>query len=217
MKAPGNNSQAFELRRVSDPVPNLEADRKWHACSAKARGFLKVRADFAPWTSQRGIRLIGVHGQRERDMIDIAFVAACQKAGLGYSPCSIPKLGDLQVNLSQSVARKPWSVGAKLATQTTSSKTYSFLLDRVLLAADTLGTLGYPNAMLDAWNEQEAKSLTGEAIAVQCMATVLHSLMMAVNFPGLFAGVRHDMTSIAHVAGASSSSSLPATRHRPGL
>ena len=93
---------------------------------------------------------------------------------------------NLLVDVSQSLQRKSvmWD---KIATQTTSSRRYSYSHDRVLLSCDILGCLGWPQMMLkDVRSESARFSLVGEAIAAPTMAVAINSLFTVINAEGLF-------------------------------
>ena len=94
----------------------------------KCRASLGVPLQYPPWTSRKTVLLRGLRaGPREKDVLDVCFVAATQKHP-SLSPAELR--AKLWVNVSQSVERLPWSLEPPCFSQ--NSLAYSYHRDVVL-------------------------------------------------------------------------------------
>ena len=116
-------------------------------------------------------------------MLNLAWMDSCIAAGKPFTDLSVAR--GLVCNPTQSLERKPWG-HCRMGTQLTASRHYCFEFDRLLLARDYLALIGHEPSMLDFLEERAARDLVGEAISVQCLASVLYAVVVSANTPGLF-------------------------------
>ena len=111
----------------------------WSSRSADMRASLGVPLQYRPWTSRKTVLLRGLRaGPREKDVLDVCFVAATQKHP-SLSPAELT--AKLWVNVSQSVERLPWSLEPPCFSQ--NSLAYSYHRDVVLSGMSQLSLLGW--------------------------------------------------------------------------
>ena len=128
------------------------------------RGSLGVPLAYRPWSSARGVALRGVGpGARERDVIDVCFVAALKK----YPQLSKQELIQrLWANTSQAVERLPFALEPPCFSQ--NSMAYSYGRDCVLSGMAQLSLLGWGSrpVPLELFKDSEARTLSGDAFSV---------------------------------------------------
>ncbi len=115
---------------------------------------------------------------REFDLVNIAYASL---RGQGEDEGQVLKSW---VDISQSVARKPWGA---LRTFTTSSQIYSFKEDRLLVPEEHFRLLGFgENLVCGNLGPDELRKLAGEAMCVPCIALLVWSVLLAASFDGLW-------------------------------
>ena len=120
--------------------------------------------------------------ERACDVLDCCFLLRQKKLGPGASTQAITE--DLWANPSQSVSRKPWSVG-KPATTTTSSELYSFEHNAVLSGNATLTAMGHPSnsAPRGKFSERSLRCFAGESFSVPIVAMITHAIYVNPHAP----------------------------------
>jgi len=190
-------SPAYE-RCVAASFAVPEADRqkgmhKWRLDSANARGKLAklgcAMANQNPWTDS-GAALRGLVGTpRQKDIVNVAFLSTCFKLRLHPASAEaaeaarscVPGGLGLVVDVSQSVHRRPWSLG-RLHTVTTSTKAYSFGLERVLAPEELLVIYGWPRGMAEATHtigRTDMRKMVGETMALPTVGAAMAALLVA--------------------------------------
>lgn len=157
---------------------------QWQRDAMAARRALNVENDFMQWIVGGRAELRGLSGtEREVETINIVWMKACMAKGATFHDMTVAK--GLTCDVSQAIARTRPKFDA-LLTNCSSTRMYSYEHDRVLLAADWLGILGFPQDYLDFAAEEIARDLVAEAIATPEMGLVLLSLLCVLEAPGLF-------------------------------
>ena len=157
---------------------------KWEQESLDLRKTLGLGPDSRPWTGRAGLQLHGIKDlPRELDILDIVWAKACRASGKALDDMSVAK--GLTTDPTQSAT---WAVPKydKLGTQLKATRIYSYELDRVILGCDILSLMGYEHHLLDFVDEESAKDMAGEAIAVPEMGLVLMALLCVLNADALF-------------------------------
>lgn len=142
-----------------------------------------------PWTDS-GALLRGLAGTpRQKDILDIAFLSHSHRLNLHpgsdeakeAARSSVPGGLGLVVDVSQSVERHPWSY-ERLHTVTTSTRAYSFSLERVLAAEELLMMHGWPREIAEAPHtigRAAMRDLVGETMALPTVAAAMAALLVA--------------------------------------
>ena len=140
-----------------------------------------------PYTSRRDVKLAGVRqAERDLDVIDLAWATRIKNIPASVKSAPPSQRFDLlkkdyYVNHSQQNVRKPWG---NFSTITTSSRVYSFELDRDVLPEELLLLLGHPSPSSDtcAFNpELKAKTLchlAGEGVSIPVMACAINAIVL---------------------------------------
>ena len=173
-----------------------DRDEQWRLDSAEARRRLKEAgcciAYQNPVTDNGAAALRGLSGTpRQKDILNIAFLSTCQRLGLDpASPeaAAAARSGDpgglgLLVDISQSVNRHPWTLG-RLHTVTTSTKAYSFALERVLAPEEVLMMYGWPRPMAEAPHSigrSRMRNLVGETMALPTIGAAIAAVLVAAS------------------------------------
>ena len=130
-----------------------------------------------------------VGSSRQRDVVDVCYVNMCHKLGLNPAlpdtKATIRSL-ELYCDVSQNVNRSPWSF-KKIRCATTSSRNYSFALDRLLVPEEVLMAYGWPRAVAEAHTQVPVTvmdDLVGETMALQTLAMVMLAVITAASSKG---------------------------------
>jgi hypothetical protein len=147
---------------------NFDNDEIWRNDSKNMRSKLKIAPNHRPYTGGRNgkdkVALPGVpDSERMRDLLDVAW-ADRMKSGKGTS--------NFYCNVSEGVARKPWTDGIK--TFTTRACMYDFERARVISTIEVFAIHGYPvgDMDLDSCSEHELHTLVGQCMSLPCCATI---------------------------------------------
>ena len=121
---------------------------------------------------------------RQREMIELGFLWRCVGLGVSLEASSAAAVRarvaqGLFVDLSQNPTRAPWRCG-EVAAITTSSQIYSYELDTVLLPEELWAAYGRFVRRAEACSATQIRSLLGNCMAVQPVATVMHALVAGV-------------------------------------
>ena len=149
--------------------------QKWKTYSLQVRHSKNLPATSQPWTSRKGVRLMGVPTTpRTLDVID-----TCVAVHLGKHP-DIPLqtlCKNMYINLSQSVHRLP--VAAACPTPSTSACVYSCLKDQIISGRSTMLALGWPDCLLprDSFSDRNYRMLSGNGFSA-----IISGLIVAVMF-----------------------------------
>eukprot|EP00959_Pyramimonas_sp_CCMP1952_P451644 9456451-Pyramimonas_sp.AAC.1 len=170
----------MNARVMSHPDDNAF---KWQNDEKKALQSMGFQFNPRPWTCRAGVSLRGLSGTfRERSIIDICWLRAAKRTGKHYLDETIR--AGLFCDPSQTLQRAG-DVG--LRTQCQKSTKYSYELDRVLLAGDQLGLMGFPTSGLDGLpSERQRLGFVGECVSPPCLATAICCMLLLLNADGLF-------------------------------
>ena len=159
----------------------------WRADSVAAREKLseagcKYAMDHL-WSGSASLRgLVG--SVRQRDVVDVCYLNICHLLQLNPvlldTKETVRRL-ELYCDVSQNVNRSPWSLGY-VRCATTSSRNYSFSMDRLVVPEEMLMAYGWPRAMAEARTEvpdTAMDDLVGETMALQTIATVMLATVIA--------------------------------------
>ena len=124
----------------------------------------------ALWTPGR--RLDDVPTEPARDLLDLAYQVV-QKAEPGRD------MSDCFVDISQDGKHRPWCRGY-IRSITTSTKWWSFKLQRALLPEELLQILGFDGVELGSLSKAAISDLLAESIALPCLSVVLGSMVLAL-------------------------------------
>lgn len=136
---------------------------------------------------------------RQLDVIDVCYLSVCHHLQLNpvlpETKETVRKL-ELYCDVSQNVNRSPWSV-KRLRCVTTSSRHYSFTLDRLLVPEEAMIAYGWPPEVAEACTKVPAtamEDLVGETMALQTLGMVMVAMIVAAHSreaqrqPGTVAG-----------------------------
>ena len=143
---------------------------------------LEIPAASTPWTGRDDVTLAGLaESERQKDLLDIAFVTAQQRGPPGVPTKELIK--NLWANPSQGVQRSPW--GMRVHTMLQNSEVYSFEADCVLSGLSHLRLLGFPSncCPVGCQTEHALRLLAGEAFTVPCASVALISTFLCPYAP----------------------------------
>ena len=99
-------SYSYEAKSGSSTDGKQKCE-KWLTHTAKLRDQMGVTTDYSPWTSRRGLKLLGFPDcDRARDLVNMAWADRIRKAK-GRTDLETLR-SDYYVDLAQAVQRKPW-------------------------------------------------------------------------------------------------------------
>ena len=84
----------------------------------------------------------------------------------------------LFTDVSQSAARKPWSLNT-IRSVTTSSAIYSHAAKRLVVPPELFHLLGYPRLQMSSLSSNAQADLLGECMSVPCVTLGLYSLILS--------------------------------------
>lgn len=136
------------------------------------------------WSSKSGKHLAGCPSARARDCINVGYAFHTKRATSTREAEAMAE--DLLCDVSQNVDRKPWA--CKFGTFTTSCEYYSYGLDRMIFEEEKFALLGFDVRKLNLHgiSAGSLRDVAGEAMAVPCVAMVIYSILLNVEFPGLW-------------------------------
>ena len=136
---------------------------------------------------------------RQLDVIDVCYLSICHQLKLNpvlqETKETVRRL-ELFCDVSQNVNLSPWSV-KRLRCVTTSSRNYSFKLDRLLKPEEVMMAYGWPPEVAEACTQVPAaamEDLVGETMALQTLGMVMVAMVVAAHSeeaqrqPGIVAG-----------------------------
>ena len=135
--------------------------KKWpgqHEEFRRKHGLANVAGADA-WSAQH--RLEGLQLERERDLIDLTWSYFWTKHS-DIDPVALER--DLVVDVSQTVARSPWSL-AKIRSLTAVSRFYSFALDKILDPQLEFSMLGFGPVNLQGLTRAQSCELAAQAMS----------------------------------------------------
>ena len=156
-RAPQERSTTTEERLV---VENKDF-KKWKGHTARVRSKLGLPAGSRPWSSLESTQVLGCKpSERQLQILDVAF-SAHRNTLKGTATSQETKL-NLWADLSQSIHRKPWSLGPSTPAQ--NSLLYSFEADTVVSGHAVMRGMGIPvgTAPSAEYSDAELKSIVGE-------------------------------------------------------
>ena len=129
------------------------------------------------------MRLLGVpKAERTVQMIDMAWLQWCNKHG--YDVADKSKAVGLYLDIEQNPGRSPWGA---LKTTLTSTKYYSYGMDRVILSQELLLLFGYTRSTnLASLKQHDIQDLVGEAWALPPLGVCLYAVFLEVEFKDLW-------------------------------
>ena len=151
---------------------------KWQQQAAALRESLPpTLKDQRPWSPNA--RMQGLSAlPRQQELLDLAYLETkswLQKQGMDDSHQRVVK--SLVADVSQNIGRKPWG---PMRTHTTSSMIYSFERDRLVIPAEGLRLLGFPNVarMVQGLSSADTVELVGQAMAVPSVTLAAAALIV---------------------------------------
>ena len=150
----------------------------WKLTHQKVRADYHIATDSVMWSTQHKLRGVPQGAARVRDCIDLAYQVVTAKD-------ADADLTNLLVDISQDGSRQAWSSHLRSLTKTSSF--YSYQVDRLLCASETLSALGFPTHL--SWqnmSEAQIRDLAGESFAVPCASTC--ALVLAGLLSDLWSG-----------------------------
>jgi len=172
--------------------PAREGQTKWKDKGQALRQQLGEPPFAAPWTARPGTQLRGLRAQpRVLDLLDIRWMSRCVECGVGFKPEDDD--GHIRegfwVGTSQDVSRQSsLCYNGIRPSRTSHSVFYSYRLDRVETAKESLMALGYgPSVQTRGLSSAHVRDLSGEAQALASAASVSCAVLLHGNFPGLWA------------------------------
>ena len=145
-------------------------DSCWKSHSSRIRADLSAPRESAEWTSKKKPkRLVGVTAcPRQFDLLDVAFEARLREA----NRLRLPRrdILDFWVDLSQSVARRPW--GNKSRPFKSRAQIYSYEAGRCIDGIDSMRLLGWPRAYLKGLTAGDLLALAGDGSSLSVAALV---------------------------------------------
>ena len=128
----------------------------WKQHSSRIRTELHLPRSGQPWTSKRGVQLLGVGlAQRKLDIIDCAWAARLAESGSGRSDADLAR--NYWADLAQSVCRRPWST--RLRSFHNRCHIYSYEVDRCLTGTDCMLALGWPKSLIEGSRQADLLAL----------------------------------------------------------
>ena len=161
-----------------------KALREWRKQSAAIRQKLDISSTYRGWTSQAGIRLLGVPKvERCKDVLDVSWSTRMRQLGLATPRKEAAK--SWWTDPGQGVGRRCW--GETPGTLCRNSIKYSHEFDFSLSGYDHLRLQGIPKeepGMAYArFSDDELKDLAGEAYFLPCAAMVMFSYYLNPHSP----------------------------------
>jgi hypothetical protein len=164
---------------------DVRRGREWVKKSQAIRGRLGMEAADRPWTSKASMTGIS-RSARVMDLLDICYVANTQ----GKSIMKASELLEvLLCDISQDVARNPWTTSGVMSTFTTTCELYSFKLDRLLVESEKFAVLGFPRSValgFDGATTGALRDLAGDCMSVPSVTTVAYALVLALRYGALW-------------------------------
>lgn len=175
---------------------HVNVGNTWREQQEKAIASLKNEgcdyAGQATWTShpKRRPALRGLTGTpRQTALVNHALRSWCWARRL--DPAAL-LVGDLFLDISQCVSRRPW--GSTIRALTSSTSIYSFRHDRLLVPEELMQVYGWPrpSRVLGASEAAQLADLVSECMPLPSLAVPLFSLLAALGtaLPGLWQGGR---------------------------
>ena len=134
------------------------------------------------WCARSTLRGLGLWQHRARATIEVCWLRSVFDKLKGNMTLPFSEedrrmlAADLYVDYSQSMSRLPYG---SLRTITTSSRMYSFALDRVIMPQENFFLLGWPRSLQCSFlNDTEARNISGEGQVLPCLATALVALVL---------------------------------------
>jgi hypothetical protein len=173
--------------RITQGEPDLGT--RWRADSVAVREKLSAAGCLYAmdhlWSGSASLGgLVG--SVRQRDVVDVCYLSTCHRLQLNPvlldTKATVRRL-ELYCDVSQNVNRSPWSIGY-VRCATTSSRNYSFELDRLMVPEEMLMAYGWPRTVAEAHTQVPATAmddLVGETMALQTLATVMLAMVIAAH------------------------------------
>ena len=162
---------------------------RWRADSVAVREKLAQQGcQYAMDSLWSGSATLGglVGSLRQRDVVDVCYLSICHQLGLNPvkldTKATVRRL-ELYCDVSQNVNRSPWSRG-HVRCATTSSRNYSFEMDRLMVPEEMLMAYGWPRPIAEAHTsvpDTAMDDLVGETMALQPLATVMLATIIAAS------------------------------------
>ena len=159
-----------EVLEKSKPVANKQGSEK-ASWQAEHRAFRQKHGlgTECPWTSVKPVR--GLYSKRARDCVDIC---------AGLNPAVFQEDTDMVVDVSQTVSRCRWTVGAP--TLTTSASLFLYREARLLTGIEHMMLMGFnPQVAKPKVADSNLKNLAGEAMAVPVISSITLALVLALD------------------------------------
>ena len=144
---------------------------KWRSKHNKVRQEKGIASDAVSWTAQHHVVGIGPLAARVRDAIDL-----CVQVHM--ASCDSPP-ESLIVDVSQDGSRN--CCGTSFRSMTRGSTYFVLSASRLVTAREHLNLLGFPKMQVGHLSETAIRDLTGDGMAVPCVATAL--LLVAHELP----------------------------------
>eukprot|EP00971_Amphidinium_carterae_P096129 1902085-Amphidinium_carterae.8 len=146
-----------EKRQRTGEAWKRQSDAMWAAIPDERKTSL--------WSESHDLLGVG-NSARTRDLIDVAVAMSG----------SAPEF----VDLSQAVARKPWSHG--LRSLVSRSTVYSFEQDRILLSLEHCLSLGFPSSLsYESVSGGQLKGLAGESMGMPCVVMAVLTVLQKTS------------------------------------
>ena len=170
--------------QVTAPIC-YECGEEWSKDSLKARKALNLTCDDQPWTQKARILLKGLSkSDRARDNVNLVWAKACTLADRPFSDQRIAS--NLYSDVSQAFPRGAWGAPSSIS-QSDNTTVYSFKRDRIIHPKEMVLSLGYrrtPN--FDGISNSRIRELSGQAICLPALATLLYPTILVMDFGGLW-------------------------------
>lgn len=151
----------------------------------------EVLKDQKPWTVGNAACLQGITTDRQRGMLDLAYLSTMmskQEQGLPTTKESVT--AGLVCDVSQAICRKPWGPPR---TWCCSSQVYAFQKERMLLPEEGLRLLGFATShWTEGLSPTEVQEFCGGAMAVPSVTVAATSLILAAAEHGKLSDVFQD-------------------------
>ena len=161
---------------------------KWTEQSGQWRRDLGVLPDYFPYTKDMNWQKAGVGlsaPKRLRDLMELSVLQSAKRARTSIHGVQ-PALSELLLDVSQSHKRRPMpGLEGPSRCLTTSSRLWCFAQKRLLCGAEHLLLQGLAPSELtipDSLTEADLREISGEGIALPCLATIVWALGLALKF-----------------------------------
>lgn len=185
------SSAHFRLVTAREKIVQGDPDLgfRWRADSVRVREkLLEAGCHHAMEHLWSGAASLGglVGSVRQRDVVDVCYLATCHRLSLNPALLETKakvRLLEMYCDVSQNVNRSPWSLG-HIRCATTSSRSYSFEMDRLLTPEEVMMAYGWPRKVAEARTQVPAAAmddLVGETMALQPLAVVMLATIIAAH------------------------------------